>query len=96
MGHPDAAAILRALAEKHRPELEAVYRSILLDALDLPDEQRMWWADLTDAETISEGLGRVEAAGWLAAVEALWLDTSLEHGFPAPIGPEPPEGQEDA
>lgn len=81
MGHPDAVAILRALTEKRRHELEAVYRSILLDALELPAEQRLWWEDLTNLTTFADAFTEVEVQGWRAAVEALWLDVSLEHGF---------------
>lgn len=81
MGHPDAAAILRTLAVKRRHELERMYRSILLDALDLPEDQRLWWEDLTSATTFVDAFTEVEVQGWRAAVEALWLDKSLEHGF---------------
>lgn len=84
MGHPDAAAILRALSENRRHELEAVCRSILLDALELPAEQRLWWEDLTSLTTFADAFTEVEVQGWRAAVEALWLDLSLEHGFPTP------------
>ena len=84
MNHPEAVAILRALTEQHRRELEAVYRSILLDALNLPDEQRLWWADLTSPSTFADAFTEVEVQCWLAAVEALWLDLGLEHGFPQP------------
>lgn len=84
MGHPDAAAILRTLAEKRSHELEAVYRSILLDALTLPEDQRLWWEDLTSLTTCADAFTEVEVQCWRAAVEAMWLDLSLEHGFPAP------------
>lgn len=83
VGHPNAAAILRALAEQHKRELQDIYWQILVDGSLSAESDRLWWADLTDPNVISV-LAEIEVASWLAAVEAFWLDKSLEHGFPAP------------
>lgn len=51
---------------------------MLLDLLELPEDQRLWWADqnlMLAASTL------VEAEVCARAVEALWLDRSLEQGF---------------
>ncbi|MBR23276.1 MAG: hypothetical protein CMF57_12700 [Leifsonia sp.] len=70
--------ILEAALRRRQPELEALFRTVLLDLLDLPDEQRLWWADLN---LMLAALLPVEAEACARAVEALWLDRSLEEGF---------------
>lgn len=80
MNHPDAIEILEAAFRKRQPELEAFFRTVLLDLLELPEDQRLWWADLNLMLAASM---LVEAEACARAVEALWLDRSLERGFTA-------------
>lgn len=78
MNHPDAMAILEATLRRRQPELEAYFRTVLLDLLELPEERRLWWEDLN---LMLAALLPVEAEACARAVEALWLDRSLENGF---------------